>query len=173
MAQTKNISASSKGRKAKIAQDKRKEFFDDLVAGIRTQELKHDTGVASAEEHGILELMMNPDIMAKAAALSHVSERLVLEEMVTRYIGQTKKLNPLLKKHILFYNQRGKITTWMLVDFNDRLKLSGEVLKLEADFYREFSDYRFQIEINLVDTKMNVFMPESSQGIDLLSQHES
>ena len=174
MAHTKNIGQQPpkvmkrKPRQAPVVSVARTQWFDELVADIRTEQLKHDAGVASPEERSLLELMMSNDLMEKAAAFSNLSERIVLDTLVTDYVKQTKALSPYLKKHLLFYHKGGRLTAWLLTDFEHRSQVAGKLLSIEARIYKKYSGLRFSFEARIIDTEMNVAIPNEADGLNLL-----
>jgi len=175
MAHTKHIGQQPrkiekrKPREAPLAVTERTQWFDDLVAGIRTEQLKHDAGVASPEERSVLDLMMGNDQMGKAAAFSNMSERVVLDALVSEYVQGTDSIKHLLRKHRLLYDQKGTLTAWLLTDF-DNIDTVGEVVyPLEIELYEKYSAYRMKLDVRLIDTEMQVAIPRAKRGIDLLA----
>jgi len=131
------------------------QWFDDLVATLRTHQLMIETQTANEDTRTIYNILMGGNPLYVAHLSRSASQRQIISSILWDYLKTIKDIKP--QKLAFDYND-SEVLVWAQIDEHDE-QLEKQLYLAEAAINAKYHQYGFDMTSMIVESCDNVTIP--------------
>jgi hypothetical protein len=140
-----------------------KDWFDNIVATLRKDEVLYETGMLDQEAKEIYDAFLSgnePDI----AYMAHSQAKMYfLKNMFFAYLSELKRRNAIPLK-LAFDISKSKLLVWAEIE-DDNERMEDELILAEAKVHYKYYPYGYSISSTIVEKSDNLQIPPHYETI--------
>jgi len=133
------------------------QWFDNLVASLRGEQLQLESGIADKEKQAFWKPMMENNSLQIAVTTREMSSRLIIPELIINYLNGLKKRTVDISS-LSFQMSDSKILVWAIVNDDDEDSMDQLFLQ-EAEVNAKFAEYGFHVSTTIMEKSDNCTTP--------------
>jgi hypothetical protein len=133
------------------------QWFDNLVASIRGEQLQLESGIADREKQAFGNPIMENNSLQIALTSREMSSRLVIPQLIINYLNGLKKRTVEINS-LSFQMSDSKILVWAVVNDDDEDSMDQLFLQ-EAEVNAKFAEYGFHVSTTIMEKSGNCATP--------------
>ncbi|MBI1782286.1 MAG: hypothetical protein HYR66_13125 [Sphingobacteriales bacterium] len=136
-------------------QSTRAEWFDNLIATLKTHELQLETNTASEEMRQVYDIFMGDDLDAMFKMNKDTTQKYFVRKIIVEYL---KSLDKNLPQKLAFDFNDSEVLVWAEINDNDEVQ-EKILARAESRINSIFHPYGFDMESMIVEKGDNLPIP--------------
>lgn len=145
----------STNREKSILQEDKSDWFDDVVANLRSIELQLETNTADTETRNLFGHLISGDMEELLIQNTKVARKFFIEKMLVDYL---KRLGSKKPQKLAFDLEGNEILVWAQVSGNDESE-EDNLLMVEAKINSVFHDKGYNLTTTIVEETDSLSIP--------------
>ncbi|WP_010664841.1 hypothetical protein [Marinilabilia salmonicolor] len=142
---------------------KTEQWFEELIASIKSDYLQLSTGIASQEKQRFYNHLMTEDSLELAKISRIQSARMIISELVTEFLSEIKN-SPLKPIKLALKLSVSEILVWAVINDNDE-ETEDALLLAEARVNAKYYKMGFHVNTTVVENSDHFNTPPHYQPV--------